>query len=142
MPDAATHTPISNIGISVTYDGKELENVISLGEFGGSPNMLDVTTVKDSVKKNIPGVQDQGAWEIQYQFVNKDASDTYRILQADSDTNPVPVKSISVTFPDGTVLANTAQVSNKIDSIGVDQVITCTASFALQGKWTITNPQA
>ena len=49
---------LSTIGIEVQVNITSLNYVTEIGDIGGSPSELDATCMKDTMKKNVPGVQD------------------------------------------------------------------------------------
>lgn len=131
---------VATIGSVVKVNSVAMNYVTNIGQMGGDPNMLDATCMADSVKKNIPGVQDSGSFEVSYLFDNSAADSDFRKLKAlESAGNAVPVE---VTLPDGTKLATTAYVHTHIDAAAVDALWTAKATFALQAAWTVTNPAA
>lgn len=84
---------LSSIGIEVTVDSTEMNYVTEIGDIGGTPSDLDATCLKDTMKKNVPGVQDTKAFEITYLFDNSAADSDYRTLKAlQTAGNIVPVK--------------------------------------------------
>ena len=49
---------IASIGMKVTVNKTEMNYVQEIGDIGGTPSELDATCLKDTMKKNVPGVQD------------------------------------------------------------------------------------
>lgn len=76
---------LSSIGIEVTINSTELNYVTEIGDIGGTPSDLDATCLKDTMKKNVPGVQDTKAFEITYLFDNSAADSDYRVLAGTPD---------------------------------------------------------
>lgn len=72
---------LASIGIEVTVNSTELNYVTDIGDIGGTPSDLDATCLKDSMKKNVPGVQDTKAFEVTYLFDNSAADSDYRVLR-------------------------------------------------------------
>lgn len=135
---------IPTIGSTVKVNDVEMNYVTNIGAMGGDPNMLDATCMKDKVKKNVPGVQDAGNFEVTYLFDNSAADSDFRKLKAlEAAGNAVPIE---IGLPDGTAgavgtkLAATAYVHTHIEAAGVDALWTAKATFALQSDWTVTNP--
>lgn len=129
---------IASIGIGVSVNNVEMNYVQEIGDIGGTPSDLDATCLKDTMKKNVPGVQDTTSFEVTYLFDNSAADSDYRKLKALQDGGAVnPVK---VTFPDGTVFATTGYVNTYVVGAKVDELITAKLLVSLQGDWTVTNP--
>lgn len=131
---------LSSIGIEVTVDSTEMNYVTEIGDIGGTPSDLDATCLKDTMKKNVPGVQDTKAFEITYLFDNSAADSDYRTLKAlQTAGNIVPVK---VEFPDGTTFATTGYVTTYVSGVKVDELVSAKLVVSLQSDWTVTNPAA
>lgn len=129
---------IASIGIEVTVNSVEMNYVQEIGDIGGTPSELDATCLKDTMKKNVPGVQDTKAFEVTYLFDNSAADSDYRTLKAlEQAGNIVPV---AVEFPDGTKFATTGYVTTYISGAKVDELVTAKLIVSLQGDWTVTNP--
>ena len=102
--------------------------------------MLDATKLSDSVRVNVPGVQDLGAWELSYLFNNNESTSDFRALNTlMAAGNAV---AIEVSFPDGTKFANTGIPTNYATGAQVNSMLQAKCSFALQGSWTVTNPSS
>ena len=100
--------------------------------------MIDGTKLTDTVRVNYRGVQNADAWELTYLFNNNESGSDFRTLQAlDAAGNAVPVE---VSFPDGTKFSNTGVPTNWATGAQVNSMLQAKCSFALQGKWTVTNP--
>lgn len=76
---------LASIGIEVTVNSTELNYVTDIGDIGGTPSDLDATCLKDSMKKNVPGVQDTKAFEVTYLFDNSAADSDYRVAAGLAD---------------------------------------------------------
>jgi hypothetical protein len=131
---------ISTIGIDVSVNSVSLNYVQEIGDMGGAPSELDATCLKDGIKKQVPGVQENKAWECTYLFDNTDEDSDYRLLRGlQEERQVVPVK---VTFPDGTVFASTGYVSTYLSGAKVDELVTAKLLIHTQSAWTVTNPTA
>ena len=69
---------IASIGMKVTVNKTEMNYVQEIGDIGGTPSELDATCLKDTMKKNVPGVQDTKSFEVTYLFDNSAADSDYR----------------------------------------------------------------
>lgn len=76
---------IASIGMKVTVNEVEMNYVQEIGDIGGTPSELDATCLKDTMKKNVPGVQDTKSFEVTYLFDNSAADSDYRKLKAAPD---------------------------------------------------------
>lgn len=116
----------------------ELEYLMEVPELGGDPEKVEVTTLKDGVKKYIPGVRDLGDLAFKFLYDNSTATSNYRVLREIMDSGkPAEFK---VTYPDGTGHAFTAFVNVKMDAAQVNAAMTFTASMSLQSEISVTNP--
>ena len=129
---------LSSIGIEVTVDSTEMNYVTEIGDIGGTPSDLDATCLKDTMKKNVPGVQDTKAFEITYLFDNSAADSDYRTLKAlQTAGGIVPVK---VTFPDGTEFSTTGYVTTYVSGVSVDELVSAKLVVSLESDWTVKKP--
>lgn len=129
---------LSTIGIEVTINSTELNYVTEIGDIGGTPSDLDATCLKDSMKKNVPGVQDTKAFEVTYLFDNSDATSDYRVVKALQTAGTIV--PVAVTFPDGTAFATTGYVNTYVSGAKVDELVSAKLTVSLQSDWTVTNP--
>ena len=131
---------IASIGMKVTVNEVEMNYVQEIGDIGGTPSELDATCLKDTMKKNVPGVQDTKSFEVTYLFDNSAADSDYRKIKAlQTAGNVVPV---AVTFPDGTKFATTGYITTYTSGVKVDELIMAKLTVGLQSDWTVTNPAA
>lgn len=129
---------LSSIGIDVSVNSVSLNYVQEIGDIGGTPSELDATCLKDSIKKQVPGVQEVKSWECTYLFDNGDADSDYRVLSGLQEAGEiVPVK---ISFPDGTSFASTGYVSTYVVGAKVDELITAKLAVSIQSEWKVTHP--
>lgn len=129
---------LSTIGIEVSVNAEELNYVTEIGDIGGAPSDLDATCLKDTMKKNVPGVQDTKAFEITYLFDNSDDTSDYRVIKALQTAGAIV--PVAVEFPDGTKFATTGYVNTYVSGAKVDELVTAKLTVSLQSDWTVTNP--
>lgn len=132
-------TALSTIGIIVKINNVAVWGATDFGDLGAEPNLIDATKLTDAVRVNIMGVQDQGTFNITYQYEGGEATNDYKRIKALKGTKNVPV---SISIPNGEtvdVFSNTGEVSTYVNGAGVGDVITATASFALDGEWVETS---
>lgn len=125
-------------GSSGTF--KEIDLLMEVPELGGDPEKVDVTTLKDAVKKYIPGVRDLGDLAFKFLYDNSGADSNYRILRGLQESNTAA--TFKVEYPDGTGHQFDAYVNVKMDSASVNAAMTFTASMSLQSDITVTNPSS
>lgn len=131
---------LSTIGLAVKVNSVEMNYVTEIGDIGGSPSTLDATCMQDTMKKNVPGVQDTKAFEVTYLFDNSATDSDYRVLKAlQTAGNVVPV---AVEFPDGTTFSTTGYVSTYVTGAKVDELVSAKLVISLQSEWSVTNPTA
>lgn len=131
-------TALSTIGIVIKVNDVAVWGATDFGDIGAEPNMIDATKLTDAVRVNVIGVQDQGSFNITYQYEGGEATNDYKRLKALKGTKNVPV---SISIPNGESVdtyVNTGEVSTYINGAGVGDVLTATASFALDGEWTLS----
>ncbi len=122
----------------VATEFTEIEDLLEVGELGGTPEKIDVTTLSDTVKKSINGVKDLGDLTFKFLYDNSTTTSNYRVLK-DFETNK-KVATYQVEYPDGTTHEFDAEVSVKMDSVAVNGSLTFTATMAMQSEITVTNP--
>ena len=128
---------LASIGIDVKINSVSMNFVTKIGDIGGTPSTLDTTCMLDTMKHSKNGVQDAGAWEVDYLFDTSDAASDYRVLRALKGQQNVPVE---VKFPDNTVFKSAGEVSTDITGPGTDQSIAAKLSVALSKDWEVTDP--
>ncbi len=131
---------LSTIGIEVQVNSTAMNYVTEIGDIGGSPSSLDATCMKDTMKKNVPGVQETKAFEVTYLFDNSAADSDYRALKALQTAGEIV--PVSVKFPDGTSFSTTGYVNTYISGAKVDELISAKLVVSIQSEWTVTDPAA
>lgn len=119
-------------------DFTEIELLMEVPELGGDPEKIEVTTLKDSVKKYIPGVPDLGDLAFKFLYDNSTTNSNYRVLKGIQDSGkPAAFK---VEYPDGTSHEFDAYVRVKMDAGPTNAVLTFTATMIMQSDIRTTNP--
>jgi hypothetical protein len=116
----------------------EIDLLMEVPELGGDPEQVDVTTLKDGVRKYIPGVKDLGDLAFKFLYDNATTTSNYRVLKGLQDGNTAA--DFKLEYPDGTAHEFSAYVNVKIDSGAVNAALTFTATMFLQSEITTTNP--
>jgi hypothetical protein len=129
---------IASIGIELKVNEVALNYVQDIGDIGGTPSELDATCLKDSMKKNVPGVQDAKNFEVTYLFDNSAEDSDFRKLKTLQDSRTVT--AVEVKFPEGTVFKTTGYISTYVVGAKVDELITAKRIVSLQSDWSVTNP--
>lgn len=133
-----TRQGLASVGLEVKIDSVAMNYVTEIGDIGGSPSTLDATCMKDTMKKNVPGVQDTKDFEITYLFDNTSADSDFRKLKALQKAGDIV--PVSVEFPDGTSFETTGYVSTYVSGAKVDELISAKAVISIQSDWTNTDP--
>ncbi len=122
----------ATIGVSLKINNTAVVGLKEFGDIGGEPSELDTTTLADSVKTSILGVQEQGKWTVGIYYSDVYA-DTIWALQ---DETPKTNKTLELTLPTGEKFTNSGMVAFKINGGSVDSVIEGSITVSLAGKWT------
>lgn len=115
-----------------------LAGVQEIPALGGKPSKIDVTTLSDSVKKNIFGIKDLGDLQFKMVYDNAGPTSNFRVLKGYADSKTLVW--FQVEFPDTTKFTFSAYVNVETDSAAVDKAIGFTVSLALQSEVAVTNP--
>jgi hypothetical protein len=137
---AGVLTKETKLSYKKTATFEDIDLLMEVPEMGGDPEKVEVTTLKDSVKKYIPGIRDLGDLTFKFLYDNSTVTSNYRVLRGLQDAGkPVEFK---LTYPDKTEHAFTAFVNVKMDSGAPNAALTFTAGMSLQSDITITHPPA
>lgn len=129
---------LATMGMDVKVNDVSMNYVTDIGDIGGAPSNLDATCMKDTMKKNVPGVQDTSAFEVTYLFDNSAADSDYRVLKALQTAGKIV--PVSVTLSDGTVFATTGYINTMVSGAKVDELLSAKLTVSLQSDWDVTNP--
>jgi lj965 prophage major tail protein len=99
-------------------------------ELGVEPEKVENTTLADTVKQYELGIGDAGELEYKFKYENKTATSPFRVLRKAMDAKKV--LNFKQTYPDGTTVTFSGQVSVKLGGGGVNGVIEFTLKVALQ----------
>lgn len=116
----------------------EIPYLMEVPEIGGDPEKVEVTTLKDNVKKYIPGIKDLGDLAFNFLYDNSTTTSNYRVLNGLAEANTLATYQLE--YPDGTTHEFDAYVSVKMGAAAVNAALMFTATFSLQSDITITNP--
>lgn len=116
----------------------ELEYLMEVPEFGGTPEKIDVTVLSDSVKKYVPGIKDLGDLVFKFLYDNTAETSNYRVLKGMADNNTSATFKIS--YPDGTAHQFDAVPAVKMDAGSINGALTFSATMILQSDITVSNP--
>lgn len=126
---------LSTIGIEVVVGIAELNYVTDFSDLEGTPSSLDVTCLRDDVRKTATGVVDTKAFEISYLFDNSDADSDFRKLKVHQQARK-PVM-VAVTIPDGTVFRTMGTVVTYVTGSKVNELLNAKLVVFPQGGWEI-----
>lgn len=138
------YDPISNIGSYLAMkrgsetDFVELAGVARVPDLFGDPSEIDVTSVKSSRKRTIPGVEDVSALDFEFYWDNNEDS-SYRRLRAVEDADESA--TFKLVYPDGTSFEFTAKVYTKPLGFATGEALKFTAKLYVNSDdITITDP--
>lgn len=138
MPGVLTKDTTLSYSSTATGPFTELGLLMEVPELGGEPEQVEVTTLKDSVRKYIPGIKDLGDLAFSFLYDNSGPTSNYRVLKGFQDANES--KWFRVEYPDGTTHDFQAYVNVRMDSAAVNAALTFTATFYLQSEIEVTDP--
>lgn len=116
----------------------QLDYLMEVPEFGGTPEKIDVTVLSDSVKKYVPGIKDLGDLVFKFLYDNSSETSNYRVLKGLADSNTAA--TFKIEYPDGTAHQFDAVPAVKMDAGTVNGALTFSATMLLQSDITVTNP--
>ena len=116
----------------------ELQYLMEVPEFGGTPEKIDVTVLSDSAKKFVPGIKDFGDLVFKFLYDNSAATSNYRVLKGLEDAGTAA--TFKIEYPDHTSHQFDAVPAVKMDSGTVNGALTFSATMILQSDITVTNP--
>ena len=110
MPTPA-NKPFATCGTKVTIDSTEIVGIQSIGDPESDASTIDVTTLKDTEMKNIPGLKQANAIQLTC-FKDQSASGAnYEAARALEDGDD---HDIEFEFADGSKLAFEGRVSTRL----------------------------
>lgn len=147
------NAPISNIGALLSYSTSSsgtytpLYSITSVPDLGGDPEQIDVTTIYDGMRKNIPGVKGNDNMEFnglrgKWGAPNAQTSalvDEYGALAALSETTAYYWK---LTYPDGSTHTWGAYPRVRQNGFGVNEALGYTLVLTVITDITYTAPSS
>lgn len=124
-------------GITLSKGDTVLPGLQETPEIGSTPEKVEVTTLDDSAKRYIAGLDDYGDLAFKFLYDNGESS-AFRILSAAQKEGAVD--TYKVAFPDGTSFSFEASVAVKVDSATANNPLTFTATLTLNSEITVGNP--
>lgn len=115
-----------------------LPGLKEIPDMGTDPEKVDNTCLTDKNKQYENGIGDAGDMAYKFKYDNTSASSPYRLMRAAQAANKV--LSFKETLADGSVTEYDAQVSVKRTGGGVNGVIECDVTMAVQSDFTYTDP--
>lgn len=116
----------------------DLPGLKEIPDMGTDPEKVDNTCLTDKNKQYENGIGDAGDMTYKFKYDNASASSPYRLMRAAQAANKV--LSFKETLSDGSVTEYDAQVSVKRTGGGVNGVIECDVTMAVQSDFTYTDP--
>lgn len=108
----------------------EIPGLQEIPELGGDPEQIDVTTLEDTVKRSIPGVQDLG--DLAFTFLY----DKTNYLALKNGLSTTTTYAWKVTFNDGLEVTFNAIPNIKLSGGGSNAALTFTINMSLQSEIT------
>ena len=134
---SANNTKLSYKNGSVA-DFVELEYLMEVPEFGGTPEKIDVTVLSDKTKHYVPGINDLGDLVFKFLYDNSSETANYRVLKGLADNGASA--TFKLEYPDGTAHQFDAVPAVKMDSGAINGALTFSATMMLQSDITVSNP--
>jgi hypothetical protein len=114
---------------------KKLYGLFTVPEMGGTPELIDVTNLEDSIKRNILGIQDTGTLDFEF-YATEDETDTteqvrdtWNILRGYQTADTLLMWKLE--YPDGEGFTWKGKCSVRRQSVGVNQAIKFTLTVGL-----------
>lgn len=125
-----TSTVGAKLSVSDTNGGDytEIPGLQEIPELGGDPEQIDVTTLEDTVKRSIPGVQDLG--DLAFTFLY----DKTNFLALKSGLDTTTTYYWKVEFNDGLQVTFEAIPNIKLSGGGSNAALTFTINMSLQSE--------
>lgn len=119
-------------------DFTELEYLMEVPEFGGTPEKIDVTVLSDKTKHYAPGINDLGDLVFKFLYDNSSETANYRVLKGLADNGTQA--TFKLEYPDGTAHQFDAIPAVKMDAGSINGALTFSATMMLQSDITVANP--
>lgn len=123
---------------SGSADFVELEYLMEVPEFGGTPEKIDVTVLSDKTKHYVPGIDDLGDLVFKFLYDNSSETANYRVLKGLADNGTKA--TFKLEYPDGTAHQFDAIPAVKMDAGSINGALTFSATMMLQSDITVSNP--
>lgn len=134
---SANNTKLSyKSGLSEAFT--ELEYLMEVPEFGGTPEKIDVTVLSDKTKRYVPGINDLGDLVFKFLYDNSSATSNYRVLKGLADAGTKA--TFKLEYPDGTAHQFDAVPAVKMDAGSINGALTFSATMLLQSDITVSDP--
>ena len=114
---------------------KKLYGLFTVPEMGGTPELIDVTNLEDSIKRNILGIQDTGTLDFEFYATEGETDtteqvrDTWNILRGYQTADTLLMWKLE--YPDGEGFTWKGKCSVRRQSVGVNQAIRFTLTVGL-----------
>lgn len=115
---------------------KKLYGLFTVPEMGGTPEMIDVTNLEDSIKRNIPGIGDTGSLDFEFYATENETDtsaqirDTWNILRGYQTAGTTMMWKLE--YPDGEGFTWKGKCSVRRQSVGVNNAIKFTLTVGLE----------
>ena len=117
---------------------KELEYLMEVPEFGGTPEKIDVTVLSDKTKRYVSGINDLGDLVFKFLYDNSAETSNYRILKGLAEDGATA--TFKLEYPDTTSHEFDAVVAVKMDAGAINGALTFSVTMMLQSDIKVGNP--
>ena len=101
----------------------QIEELIEMPEFGGSPEVVDTTHLTSAIKTGIAGLQDPGAMDFKFYY----NAETFAAIKALGNAQ----QKVEVTLSDGAKFTFEGTMAIKYDGGGINTAATMTITVTL-----------
>ena len=123
----------------VNGEDVQIQFLMEVPEFGGTPEKIDVTSLSDTTKSYITGIKDYGDLVFKFLYDNSSDKANYRVLKKYETNNTAA--EFTLVYPDGTGHQFTATPAVKMDAGAINGALTFSCTLTLQGEIIVKNPK-
>lgn len=116
----------------------QIHDLQSTPEMGVQAEKVDKTTLENANRTYVKGIGDVDDLEFGFLYDNSSATSNFRVLKGLETAGTVAEWTLE--YPDGTTFAWSGQVSCRVGSNAVNDVMKFTATITVASDFTITNP--
>lgn len=129
---------IETQGTVITWNDIEIAEVVSFSGPGGTSGTFDVTHLLSTRREKRPSLPDEGDYTLECNFIPGDPGQQQ--LMADRATRTV--RTVVVTYSDGTTDTFQAYCTSAVKSGGVDNKVAIAFTLAITGEIDSSNVES